>query len=118
MENEDKPTETTPADEKKQQKKRNYRKDKPWDGDHIDHWKIEVRAAFTRLKEYEWKDDDMNAPLLEESSFATMFPRYREQYLREIWPLVTKELDVACAVCSLRGRSWALPASWTASKAR
>lgn len=51
MENEDKPTETTPADEKKQQKKRNYRKDKPWDGDHIDHWKIEVRAAFSWLME-------------------------------------------------------------------
>ena len=51
MENEDKPTETTPADEKKQQKKRNYRKDKPWDGDHIDHWKIEVRAAVSWLME-------------------------------------------------------------------
>lgn len=36
----------------------------------------------------------MKSPLLEESSFATMFPRYREQYLREIWPVVTKELDV------------------------
>lgn len=36
----------------------------------------------------------MKSPLLEESSFATMFPRYREQYLREVWPVVTKELDV------------------------
>ena len=36
----------------------------------------------------------MKSPLLEESSFATMFPRYREQYLREIWPTITKELDV------------------------
>ena len=31
-----------PVEEQKQKKKRNYRKDKPWDGDHIDHWKIEV----------------------------------------------------------------------------
>ena len=29
-------------EEQKGQKKKNYRKDKPWDGDHIDHWKIEV----------------------------------------------------------------------------
>ena len=39
------------AEKKKQQKKRNYRKDKPWDGDHIDHWKIEVRAAFLWVME-------------------------------------------------------------------
>jgi hypothetical protein len=23
-------------------KKNKYRRDKPWDGDHIDHWKVEV----------------------------------------------------------------------------
>lgn len=58
----------------------------------------------------------MKAPLLEESSFATMFPRYREQYLREVWPLVTKELDVCCPHWTLMGRSWASLASWTVSK--
>ncbi|KAJ8945087.1 hypothetical protein NQ318_005267 [Aromia moschata] len=30
--------------------------------------------------------------LLEESSFATLFPQYREQYLRQVWPLVQKTL--------------------------
>lgn len=30
--------------------------------------------------------------LLEESSFATLFPEYREQYLGQIWPLVEKTL--------------------------
>ena len=42
MEPEEKRTEQIPKDDNKAQKKKNYRKDKPWDGDHIDHWKIEV----------------------------------------------------------------------------
>lgn len=36
----------------------------------------------------------MKTPLLEESAFATMFPQYREQYIREVWPAVTKHLKV------------------------
>ena len=94
MEPEEKRTEQIPKDDNKAQKKKNYRKDKPWDGDHIDHWKIEVSLFPWQINLQEWKDDDMKAPLLEESSFATMFSRYREQYLREIWPTVTAELDV------------------------
>ena len=59
-----------------------YRRDKPWDHEGIDHWKVE-----------EWKPDYMSGSLLEESSFATLFPKYREQYLREVWPTVTKTLE-------------------------
>ncbi len=43
-----------------------HKKDKPWDHDGIDHWAIQ---PFT-------KEDNPNG-LLEESSFATLFPKYR-----------------------------------------
>lgn len=44
---------------------------------------------------------EMKSPLLEESSFATLFPKYREQYLKEVWPIVTKELDKYGVGCEL-----------------
>ena len=41
------------------------------------------------------------APLLEESSFATLCPQYREKYLREVWPIVTAELKKVGVSCEL-----------------
>eukprot|EP00177_Eucheuma_denticulatum_P001098 GFKZ01001997.1.p1 GENE.GFKZ01001997.1~~GFKZ01001997.1.p1 ORF type:complete len:393 (+),score=80.62 GFKZ01001997.1:105-1181(+) len=70
--------------------KRKYRKDKPWDHEGIDHWKVE-----------EFKPDDGSGPFLEESSFATLFPQYRENYLRQIWKAVTSELDKHGIACQL-----------------
>lgn len=77
----------------KEGKKKNhnkYRKDKPWDTDDIDHW-----------KQQEWSPTDMPAPLLEESSFATLFPSYRERYLLQVWPVVTRALDKVKISCTL-----------------
>lgn len=71
-------------------KNRRHRKDKPWDTDEVDHWKIEQFGA-----------GDMCAPLLEESSFATLFPKYREAYLKEIWPHVTALLKTHGIACEL-----------------
>ena len=68
-----------------------YRKDKPWDSEEIDHWKVE-----------EWDPTNMKGPLLEESSFATLFPKYREKYLRDVWPIVTKALEVFCRKIMLK----------------
>ncbi|XP_047119404.1 KRR1 small subunit processome component homolog [Schistocerca piceifrons] len=45
------------------------------------------------LKIPSFKKEDNPHRLLEESSFATLFPKYREHYLRECWPLVQKSLD-------------------------
>lgn len=73
---------------KKNHKK--YRRDKPWDNESIDHWKIES-----------FNEEDMKTSLLEESSFATLFPKYREKYLRDIWPIVTTSLDKYGIGCEL-----------------
>lgn len=62
-----------------------YRRDKPWDTPDIDHWAIQP---------WNEEDDTKVKPFVEESSFATLFPKYREKYLREVWSMVTKALEV------------------------
>lgn len=53
-----------------------HKKDKPWDHEGIDHWKID---QFTK--------EDNPTGLLEESSFATLFPKYRgKQSCSSTWP--------------------------------
>ncbi|KAJ2613428.1 ribosomal RNA assembly protein krr1 [Coemansia sp. RSA 1365] len=52
-------------------------------------------------KALSFSPEDMAGPLLEESSFATLFPKYREGYLREVWPLVTKALEKGGVACKL-----------------
>lgn len=46
-----------------------------------------------KLKVPKFKPQDNPHPFLEESSFATLFPKYRESYLRECWGLVQKCLS-------------------------
>ena len=84
--------EDTPSADSAPRKNHNkYRRDKPWDNDAIDHWKTE-----------KWSQGDMRAgSLLEESSFATLFPQYREKYIREVWPTVTRALEKQKIACEL-----------------
>jgi ribosomal RNA assembly protein len=84
-------TQPSLQDSKKNHKK--YRRDKPWDTPDIDHWKLDP-----------WNPDQDALPggrLLEESAFATLFPKYREAYLRQVWPIVTKALDSHKIACEL-----------------
>jgi ribosomal RNA assembly protein len=63
-------------------KNKKYRKDKPWDNDpSLDKWKINP-----------FEKEEMKFPLAEQSSFAVLFPQYREKYIKEIWPHIKKAL--------------------------
>jgi ribosomal RNA assembly protein len=68
-----------------------HKKDKPWDTDDIDKWKIDTFKS----------EDNAGGTFAEESSFATLFPKYREVYLKEAWPLVTKSLEKHGIACTL-----------------
>jgi ribosomal RNA assembly protein len=53
-----------------------------------------------------WKIDPFlptttQTPFLEESSFALLFPKYREPYLRSIWGSVTSALEAVGLACEL-----------------
>ncbi|KZT51265.1 hypothetical protein CALCODRAFT_443306 [Calocera cornea HHB12733] len=73
-------------------KNKRFRKDKPWDTDDIDqYWKVEKFEPV----------DNKGGTFLQESSFATLFPKYREKYLREVWGAVTKALEAHGIACML-----------------
>ncbi|KAF8164851.1 hypothetical protein B0H34DRAFT_686911 [Crassisporium funariophilum] len=72
-------------------KNKAHRKEKPWDTDDIDQWKIDPFLAA----------DNKAGAFTEESSFATLFPKYREKYLREVWSAVTRALETHGIACTL-----------------
>lgn len=76
-------------------RKGKHDKPKPWDTPDVDHWKVEPFQPA-------WNEGG----LLEESSFCTLFPQYREKYLVEVWPIVTKTLKehgIACLLNLVEG---------------
>jgi len=69
-----------------------HNRDKPWDTPDIDKWALE---------EFKPEHNASGQHFAEESTFMTLFPKYREQYLRSIWSDVTKALDKHFIKCEL-----------------
>ncbi len=68
-----------------------HKKEKPWDTEDIDKWKVDTFKP----------EDNAGGSFLEESSFAVLFPKYREVYLREAWPGITRALQKYGIACEL-----------------
>ncbi|CCD22175.1 ribosome biosynthesis protein KRR1 NDAI_0A00150 [Naumovozyma dairenensis CBS 421] len=69
-----------------------HNRDKPWDTEEINKWKIE---------EFKPEDNASGLPFAEESSFMTLFPKYRETYLKSVWNDVTRALNTHNLACVL-----------------
>jgi ribosomal RNA assembly protein len=65
--------------------------EKPWDTDDIDKWAVEPFQPA----------DNTGGTFAEESSFGVLFPKYREIYLKESWPLITRALAKHQVACTL-----------------
>jgi len=86
-----------------------HKKEKPWDTDDIDKWKVRhLSSKHPSPQAYTPNQLDTFTPadnaagtFTEESSFATLFPKYREVYLKEAWPLITRSLATHHIACTL-----------------
>lgn len=87
-----------------------YNRDKPWDTEDVDKWKVKLSfdknspfpPANSRLQQEPFNPEDLVAgPFSEESSFLVLFPKYREVYLKESWPMITKSLERLGIACTL-----------------
>lgn len=68
-----------------------HKREKPWDTDDIDKWKIEPFKP----------EDNVAGPMTEESRFSTLFPKYREAYLKGSWKFITQALAKYGIGCEL-----------------
>lgn len=92
-----------------------HNKEKAWDTDDIDKWKVHQllqlspfsnqiktlpNKALQQIEEFK-PEHNAAGSFAEESSFMTLFPKYREQYLKEAWPPITRALEKQGIACTL-----------------
>lgn len=102
-----------------------HNQEKPWDTGDVNKWKVcsllTLCACFFPSKNHTIDDnfmplthffkyiqidefkpsDNLGGTFAEESSFVSLFPKYREVYLKEVWPMVTKALEKNGLACTL-----------------
>lgn len=61
-----------------------------------------ARACLPVVQIEEFRpEDNVAGTFAEESSFATLFPKYREVYLKQSWPMITRALEKQGIACTL-----------------
>ena len=87
-----------------------HKKDKPWDTDDVDKWKVPsphrpfggpTWLTITLQIDDFHPEDNVGGTFTEESSFVTLFPKYREVYLKQSWPMITRALEKHGVACTL-----------------
>ncbi|KAK5584107.1 hypothetical protein RB653_005714 [Dictyostelium firmibasis] len=82
-------------EEQQQKEKKQYKKKK-------EREELEIPKGIDPWKPLELKREEVGKRVLyDESSFATLFPKYREKYLQEIWKLVENLLHEHGIECKL-----------------
>ncbi|KAK9085815.1 hypothetical protein Sjap_026226 [Stephania japonica] len=76
--------------QRKPRHKGKHDKPKPWDDGTVDHWKVEKFDPSCNER-----------GMLATSTFSTLFPKYREKYLQQVWPDVRRELKKYGVGCDL-----------------
>ena len=82
--------------EKEISKSKRYRKEKPWDND----------PTINKFEIQKFEKGDMKYPLQEESSFAVLYPQYREKYIKETFPhiqIALKKLGIKAELNIIEG---------------
>ncbi|KAK9093199.1 hypothetical protein Syun_028110 [Stephania yunnanensis] len=94
--------ETKQLQQRKPKYKGKHDKPKPWDDGTIDHWNIE-----------KFDPSCNEGGMLAVSTFSTLFPKYREKYLQQVWPDVRRVLKQYGVSCDLNLNEGSMSVSTT-----